>query len=160
MKSIFALLLCNLVLLCKPPQIKYKPYPIYIYDSAQYLEKGQNSNDTLDYLVFRTHKIIYRYFDTILIATDSKNYYLQHYLKYNNYRDTFFIRSKNYLDSIKYVNSKWLENEINLDSLYKPIDCWRCGGIYDTSKIFLILRIDNTDSVIFRQVHRWYFQTN
>jgi hypothetical protein len=160
MKSIIVLLLLSLLIQCKPQTMGNIPYPIYIYDSIQNFMKYNIINDTLNYLVFRTYKPIYKYFDTFLVAKEYKYYSLEHYLKYNDYRDTFFVKKKAYIDSIKYFNNKWLNNEEKLDSLWQPIDCWRCGGICDTSKIFLILQIDHTDSVIFRQVHRRYFQTN
>jgi hypothetical protein len=69
------------------------------------------------------------------------------------------VKHKSYLDGIKYFGKKWLNNEEKLDSFWLPITCWRCSGIYDTAKIFLILPIENTDSLIFRQVHRWFHQT-
>ena len=77
-------------------------------------------------------------------------------MKYSSYHDSVFYKPKSFLNSIDYFDSEWLKKEENLDSFWLPASCWRCGGLYDTLEIYLIQPIENTDSLIFRQVHRWF----
>ena len=51
------------------------------------------------------------------------------------------------------------EVEDNLDSLWLSVCCSICGSIYDTMKIGLIESGTHSDSLIFRQVHRHFHQT-
>ena len=113
----------------------------------------------MKYLLFRTRKTITSYYDTVKIGENYKVYDLLHYSRYNEYKDTSFRKDNLYLDNIHYIDSKWLQIEQNLDSLWNPIKCWRCSGIYDTTKIYLILPMANSDSLQFLQVHRWFMQT-
>lgn len=163
MKKLFFIVLLFLGWQCSPPQPHKRLKSFYIYDNNLLLSDYKNSNDSLDYLGYETRKTVRRYYidsiDTILIAQNYKYYRLFHYLKYNDYKDTSFIKHKSYINNIDYFDNKWLDNEEKLDSFWKPASCWRCGGIYDTTEIYLILPIENTDSLIFRQVHRWFHQT-
>ncbi|MCK5731216.1 MAG: hypothetical protein KAH68_09090, partial [Draconibacterium sp.] len=152
---------------CNSPQNKQKPEPFYIYDSEGVLKvhdfkdflTDEHLDSTIIRYIFEKSIKIPRCVDTFLVSTNYKRYFLEHYLKYGDCVDTSFTKHKSHLSQIKYFDNKWLENEAELDSFWMPIRCWHCAGIYDTAKIFLILPIENTDSVIIRQVHRFYNQT-
>ncbi|NPA37354.1 MAG: hypothetical protein GXO47_10950 [Chlorobi bacterium] len=149
---------------CKSPQMQQRNNIDYIFDSQRLFEKYSNKNDTLNYIWFSISKTIQEYYsgpsDTFLIAENYKIYELIHYLKYNEYKDTFYVKHISFLDSIRYFDNKWLQSEEHLDSLWAPVkNCWRCSGIYDTAKTFLILPIKNKDSVVVMQVHKRYHQT-
>lgn len=142
---------------CSSPQNKQNAY--YIYNDSSVFESYSNSNDSLNYLIYRIRsKPIKKYIlDSVLIAEDYKSYYLEHYMKYSSYHDSVFYKPKSFLDKIDYFDTEWLKKEDNLDSFWLPASCWRCGGIYDTLNIFIIEPSKHTDSLIFRQVHRWVF---
>jgi len=159
MKKIIIFLVILIGWQCSPPRIEEGPQPIYIYDSGGIFHFYQNSNDSLDYDSFVTKKAILTFYDTILIGENYKIYTLFHYRKYIDCKDTTFKTHVSFLDSISYFDGEWLSSEVNLDSLWKPVDCWRCSGIYDSAKIYLILPIENSDSIKFLQVHRWFHQT-
>ena len=163
MKKIFIVALLIILWRCTPQHYQTNDGPIYLYDSAGLLRHFTAGNDTLKVLVYKTSISILNYYkdsvDTFLIGTDYKYYELEHYYKYNDYKDTFFKKHKSFLDSIKYFDDKWLQDEAKLDSFWKPVTCWRCSGIYDTVKIYLVLPIKGTDSVIVRQVHRFYHES-
>ena len=159
MNRILIILLALLIWYCKPHNERKRCSPIYIYDSKHLFDVYKNHNDSMNYTIYRTSKTIEKYVDTFLVATNYKIYYLQHYNKYVNYRDTSYKKHITFLDGINMYDNQWLRKEENLDSLWLPIDCWRCGGIYDTAKIYLILPIKDTDSVLFQQVHRRFHQT-
>lgn len=57
---------------------------------------------------------------------------------------TFFKKNVSYLDSIKYYDSKWLKNNVGkLWALYN-----------DSVKIYMIEKIEGTDSILFNPVMR------
>lgn len=120
-----------------------------------------DSSDTVDCLIYVIRKPVLRYTEDsiFLLSTNYKYYYLEHYLKYNDYHDDTFIKHASILDRIAYKNKTWLEVEDNLDSLWLSVCCSICGSIYDTMKIWLIEPSTHSDSLIFRQVHRQFHQT-
>lgn len=159
MKYLVSVFLLFILWHCTSSHSPKKSEAIYLLDSIYLFNSYHNSNDTLDYLFFETQIPVFKYVDNILVSENYKVYSLNHYFKYNNYKDTTFEKSKSYLDSIKYFDTAWLKQEEKLDSLWLPVNCWRCGGIYDTLEIYLILPIENSDSLRFWQVHRWLYQT-
>lgn len=159
MKKVIIFLFVVLNWQCSSSLKEVKHQPIYIYDIDGLFSIYQNRNDSMDYLFFQTRKTILSYYDTIKIGENYKIYDLIHYIKYNEYSDTSFSKNSSYLDSISYFDSDWMNMEENLDSLWNPIKCWKCSGIYDTTRIYLILPIENSDSLQFLQVHRWFHQT-
>lgn len=159
MKKLFIILIVFLGWQCQPPQPTKNSKPVYIYDSKNLFESSSNSNDSIKYSSYNVVKPVYKYVDSILVAKNYKYYSLWHYFRYNNYKDTSFVKHKSFLDSIQFLNDNWLTNEEKLDSFWSPSSCWKGGGIYDSSEIYLILPKKNTDSLIFRQVHRWFHQT-
>ncbi len=155
------LVLIFLILLgCKSnPSVESQP-TIFIDNRNSSFYVVANSNDTLDCLIYVIRKPVLRYTeDSILLSTNYKYYFLEHYLKYNDYHDDSFIKPSSILDSITYKNKTWLEVEDNLDSLWLPVSCSRCGSIYDTMSIWIIEPSTHSDSLIFRQVHRQFQQT-
>jgi hypothetical protein len=157
-KYVLLVFLCMMVQ-CKTHQQSEKSEPVFIYDSNGLFEVNENSNDSLDCIFFTTKETVRKFYDTLLISENYKIYTLDHYVKYADYMDTSFVKHKSYIDSIVVFDYKWLTNEEKLDSFWMPASGWRQGGIYDTTKIYLILPLENTDSVLFRQVHRWFHQT-
>jgi len=89
-----------------------------------------------------------------------KSYNLDHFSKFylnsKEFRDTSFTKHRAYLDSISYFDSNWLANQEKLDSFWQPTNCWRCASFYDTLRTYMILPVENTDSLLFLQVHRWF----
>ncbi len=144
---------------CQSPHSTKISKPVYIYDSKNLFELTQNQNDTINYFSYSIAKPVYKYVDTFLAAKNYKYYSLWHYSKYNNYKDTFFVKHTTFLDSIEFFSDNWLADEEKLDSFWEPVSCWRCSGIYDSSEIYLILPKENTDSLILKQVHRWFHKT-
>jgi hypothetical protein len=168
MKIIIYIFLILVFWQCKTPEKQGVIKPVYIYDSERLLEvhdfkeyiNDEHFDSTIVRFIFRKSVNIPKYADTFLVGYKYKYYNLMFYLEYyiddKAFNDKFFKKPKSYLDQIEYFDSKWLENEEKVDSFWAPINCWRCGGKYDTAKIFLILPVKNTDSVLFMQVHRWY----
>lgn len=148
-----------LFLHCKPEKSAKNLNVTYIFDLDKRLSELRNSNDTLEKVYFETSKTIQRYVDTFLVAENYKYYSLVHYYKLNNYQDTSFVKHKSFMDSIVYFDNKWLENEESLDKFWSPVKCWACGDINDTTKIYLVRPLENSDSLIFIQVHRSYHET-
>lgn len=159
MKKLFTILIVFLVWQCQPSQLTKNSKLVYIYDSKNLFESSINSNDSVKYSSYDVVKPVYKYVDSFLVAKNFKYYSLWHYSKYKNYKDTSFVKHNSYLDSIQFFDNNWLANEEKLDSFWSQSSCWKCGGIYDSSEIYLILPKKNTDSLIFRQVHRWFHQT-
>lgn len=159
MKKLSIIIITFFVWQCQSNNAQKISKAVYIYDSNRSLELSHNSNDSIQYSSFSTVKPVYTYVDTFLVAKNYKYYSLWHYSKYNNRKDTFFVKHKSYLDNIEYYNQNWLADEEKLDSFWKPVQCWKCSGIYDSLEIYLILPKENTDSIILQQVHRWLHQT-
>ena len=141
---------------CSSPQEKQNA--VYFYNDNTVFKVYDNGTDSLAL----SHIILYeiqgtpikRYIlDTILIAIDYKSYDFIHLAD----EDTIFYKSKSYLSKIDYSDTEWLKNEDNLSSFWSSIRPWE-GGRRDTLNIFVIESVKNTDSLIFRQVHRWYVQ--
>ena len=133
---------------------------IYIYNDNSVFEFYDNSDDSLalsSLLFYEIHgKTIDRYIlDTLLIARKHISYKLLHINRSGNYHDSVFFKHKSYLDKIDYFNTEWLKNEENLDSFWSSILPTQ-GGLKDTLNIFIIEPVKNSDSLIFKQVHRWY----
>ncbi|HAG15948.1 MAG TPA: hypothetical protein DCG69_05410 [Bacteroidales bacterium] len=139
---------------CTAPLKKQKTY--YIFDDGTVFTKYTNQTDSIDLIMFSTHKSHNQYVDTFLVGKVHKYYRLKHYKKYGNYHDSVFVKPKSFLNDIRYFDSEWLVKEENLDSFWLPASCWRCGGLYDTLQIYIVQPLDKTDSLIFNQVHRWY----
>ncbi len=159
MKKVTILFLIILTYQCIPSFNQEENRIIYIYDADSLFGITYSSNDSINSIFFKTKKSITSYSDSILIAENFKNYYLIHYQQYSLFKDTSFIRNISYLDEIRYFDKEWMKDEENLDSLWNPVNCWRCSGIYDTARIYLILPYENADSLQFMQVHRWLYQT-
>ncbi len=167
-KLLFFLFACFTVMCTTSPQQAEKEKIFYIYDNKQILRKSEIDQPSWKGLIYETDVYMPKYYDSILISNNRKIYSLFHYEHHtdyydtascNAYSDTSFVAQKKVLDTLDYWDSDWLSKESNLDSLWQPIRCWRCAGIYDTAQIYLIYPIENTDSLIFRQVHRFFHQT-
>ena len=156
-----SLLLFLLIVLCWQCVLPFKDggaKAYFIYDSGQKFKEIFLVNDTVQSSYYEFSILYPRYIDTFRVGTNSKQYILQHYIKYNNYEDTSFVKQQSYLDSIVYFDRAWLEQEKEIDSFWMPAACWRCGGIYDTVQIYLILPMANSDSLQFLQGHRRFYQ--
>ncbi|MDP3443919.1 MAG: hypothetical protein Q8T08_13770 [Ignavibacteria bacterium] len=130
-----------------------KKNEFYIYDKDKVFKI-----DTSESMVtFSTSKPIFTSWDdSTKFEISRKGYFLMHYLSIggSNLKGTIFIKHKSFLDSIDYFDSSWLKDEDNLDwfwsnSKYK-------GGFPDSAKIFIIEPKQRTDSLIIRQVHRFF----
>lgn len=159
MNKIYILIILLMVWQCRKPQTMMKPGLVFIYDSEKLFQSFENSNDSLKYQVYRISKTIPKYIDTFLISKNYANYELIHYCKYSSYRDTSFVMHKSQITSTNFYDANFLKSKEKLDSFWLPVDCWRCGGIYDTAKIFLVIPLKGTDSLKFLQVHRSYHTT-
>jgi len=155
-KYIYIFIILLLGWKCSSPQEKQNA--VYFYNDNTVFKVYDNGTDSLAL----SHIILYeiqgtpikRYIlDTILIAIDYKSYDFIHLAD----EDTIFYKSKSYLSKIDYSDTEWLKNEDNLSSFWSSIRPWE-GGRRDTLNIFVIESVKNTDSLIFRQVHRWYVQ--
>ena len=127
----------------------------FFYDKEGVL-KIDTSNSQVSFST--TKPIFTSWDDSVKFEISRKGYFLLHFLSISssNLKDTIFIKHKSFLDSISYFDSSWLKDENNLDGFWEPVNCWRCGGIYDTIKIYYILPAMNSDSIIIRQVHRFF----
>jgi hypothetical protein len=159
MKKVAIILLIIFAFQCSPIVGEREDRIIYIYDADNLFDISRSSNDSISSIFFKTQKSLSSYYDTMLVGENYKNYYLIHYQNYNSYKDTSFMKNISYLDEIKYFDNDWMEDEENLDSLWNQVKCWRCSGIYDTTRIYLILPYKNSDSLQLLQVHRWFYQT-
>lgn len=131
---------------CKPKEKIY-----FFFNALELFEVFENSNDSLFYRGYVYRKATLPS-DSFTIGGGSKIYGLNHYYKYSNYRDTSFIKSKLYLDSIDYYGTEWIKKEGNLDNFWKS-----AHGRLDSLKIYTIEPIEGTDSLIFRRVHRYFW---
>ena len=68
MKKIVYIVLILIGWQCISPFSKTEEDSLYILDANESLKINRNSNDSLEYLGFSTHKTICRYEDTFLIA--------------------------------------------------------------------------------------------
>lgn len=159
MNKALLVILLFLVWQCRAPQSNSKSDIFYIYDSNGLFQSYRNCNDSMDYLAYRISVPTSKYVDTFLVAKNYNYYELFHYYKYNNYQDTSFVLPKSYLDGIKFHHADSFRSKEKLDSMWMPVDCWRCGGIYDSKKIYMVLPLEKTDSLVFLRVHRWFHQT-
>lgn len=155
-KYIFIFIILFLGWQCSP--IRNKHNAVYFYNDNTVFKVYDNGSDStsLTHLIFYRiqGKTINRYIlDTILIGRIHKSYSFIH----EAVKDSIFYKPKSYLQTIDYYDTKWLKNEVNLDSFWSSIRPWE-GGYRDTLAIFVIESVKNSDSLIFRQVHRWYVQ--
>jgi len=139
---------------CSP--IQKKQNAVYFYNNNSIFKVYDNEIDSTaqSHLIFYKirGKTIDKYiYDTILIGRIHKSYNFLHTVA----KDTVFVKPKAYLNKIEYFDTKWLKDESNLDSFWASIKPWE-GYPNDKQAIFLIEPYNNTDSLIFRRVHRFY----
>lgn len=155
-KYIYVLLVVLISCRCVNNSPKEKIY--YFYDEQGFFTKFENCNDSVRYLVYATKRKVNPP-DSFSISGGYKTYMLNHYYKYLNEIDTAFFKHKSYLDSVNYFGKDWFIKEENLDQFWKPF-WYGGGGISDTTLIYIIEPVDNSDSLIFRRVHRVFFDSN
>lgn len=130
----------------------------YFYDAQELFTKFENSNDTMHYLVYAIQRKV-NPADSFSISGGYKIYMLNHYYKFLNISDTVFLKYKSYLDSINYYGEDWFMKDENLNQFWKRF-WYGGGGMSDTAKIYTIESLEGTDSLIFRRVHRVFFDAN
>lgn len=145
-KYLLIILLVFVIWQCKPVRDKAKTY--YFYNAKELFEHNIIKNDSLHYLCYSLD-IVPPPSDSLSLKRNVKVYELIYYYKLLNYRDTFFVKPKSYLDSIEYYSTEWFKKEENLDKFWK-----RFNGRFDSLKIYAIEPVVGTDSLIFRRVHR------
>ena len=131
----------------------------YFYDQSKSYQYEYSEDDTL---IFRVYCWIRKpeKLDSFYIGDQTQFYSLiSNYHKNKSLKeDTFFIKGYNYLDSIRYFDSKWLSNEKNLIEFWKE-SSFGANSDYDSLLIFMAEQYMNSDSLIFRRVHRFFDRT-
>ncbi len=80
-----------------------------------------------------------------------------YYLNYFN-GDTIFWKQKSYLDSIRYYDVYWMTSDSNLQDFWTK-KRYGSSARKDTLEIYLIEKLANSDSVLFRRVQRRFGDT-
>lgn len=151
-KYFFIIFLVCVIWQCSPTKNKENTY--YFYNSKELFNYSILGNDSLSYLHYSMHKIVPPP-DSSSLLGGVIVYGLNHYYKYSNYRDTFFVKPRSYLDSIDYYGTDWFKKEENLEKFWKTSNGW-----FDSLKIYAIEPIEGTDSLLFRRVHRFRWILN
>lgn len=147
-KYLLILLLGFLAGQCNPTKNKEKTY--YFYNAKELFESTISMNDSLCYLHYNK-VIVVPPSNRFSLSGGPQVFGLNHYYKFPGYKDTFFIKTKSYLDSIDYYGTEWFKKKENLDSFWRE-----SHGRFDSLKIYAIEPIPGTDSLIFRRVHRYF----
>jgi len=135
---------------CRPGPTKDRIY--YIYNSRSIFNSSEVIFDSLHFITFDANRYIHikpkglNQSNKMLVS-----YSLWHYSERGKYQDTSFIKHITYLDSIELFGTEWLKKDDNLANFWKT---W--SGFPDSLRIFLFEPIKGTDSVLFRNVHRYY----
>ena len=112
-----------------------------------------------DMIRFAYKKTIFAISKDTVVFIKGTCVYLLDYFK----GDTIFKKNKSFLKSIRYFDEEWLKNDLNLqvfwnEATIKKAYRWRMDwGNYqytDSSRIYFIQDIDNSDSLIIRKVNR------
>ncbi len=90
----------------------------------------------------------YRFPDPVYPA-DSSNVTFE--LIYNMGLDTFFVKSKLYVDEIEIYDASFFDNTKDLNVFWGR----HTNSKFDSVQIYVIEQIPNTDSIIFRKVNRY-----
>ena len=128
----------------KKPDIYKKVY--YFYDEDKVFHKEESKGD-IWFTIRKPH-----WFPPLLYnpSVDSR-FPTLYYLIYKK-GDLVFAKHKSYLSKIEYFNSRWLNNETNLRYFWRlPEEDKNHRGVL---KIYMIEKIENTDSLLFRCVIR------
>ena len=150
----------------------------YFYNAKELFKRYVNKTDTHYYNLNYSITIPYAR-DSFRVGSGGISYMLVHYPNLNLHdilfetdqpcrtqtllsgniivRDTLFVKHKSVLDTIDYFDSKWIKEEGNLKKFWAPVK-YRGGSFYDSLRIYTIEPIEGTDSLIFRRVHRDFFQ--
>jgi len=147
MRKYFLILVLGIIAWqCKPSKNKEKTF--YFYNAKELFKYNVHKNDSMSFLNY-SKNIVVASSDSFNLNRSIKVFGLNHYYKFSNYKDTFFVRPKSYLDSIDYYGVEWFKNEKNPNKFWKTSNGW-----LDSLKIYAIEPIEGTDSLIFRRVHR------
>lgn len=120
----------------------------YFYDLGQ--EMRVNTGDGM--ILYSISVPVYGSMQTVI---SYRGYMLDHHTKDSEMcpADSFFVKPRSFLDSIQYYDSKWLRNENNLKKFWRSPES---HSKKDSLTIYVIEPYENTDSLIFRRVNRFY----
>lgn len=115
----------------------------YFYDEDHVLKKHQHVDVT-----------IYAIITTVTMHPESKYSYKAGIMyQFNHFKeDTSFIKPKSFLKKIDYFDSEWLKKDSNLKYFWNIPNGSRTRS--DRLKIYLIEKVENSDSLLFMRVNR------
>ena len=145
MKRLLIILLIFFITSCT--ENTHKPRPVfYFYNDIGEFEKSQ----TTDGMSFSMRQGKYS-IDWGNLPYPGKEPCI--YSLYYFSGDMMFTKKKSYLDSIRHYDFYWIENDSNLQDFWIKKK-YGSSRRKDTLEIYLIEKVANTDSILFRRVQR------